>query len=417
MYSYRRKSPKLAALLVAVTVAALLPAGAAAADPQDDKKRIDAEVAQAESILEGATERAQEAARQLVAANGAMPAAEELVVETKGEVVAAQVHAETARQRADEASAAVDAAEDRFAAADARLRAGQAEVAKMASAAYKGSGITNLNVLMGATAGDMIDRFGYVDRVVEGQQETVRTYLDALAEARREQNEATVAQAAADSAALDAEEALDEAAAAQQRAEDAAAEVADLVAQRESALRVAEEERSASLQKYEDAKAEAAKIEKALREWEAKKKAAAEQAKLQAGQLLIPVRGVKTSDFGNRFDPYYKVWQLHAGVDLAAPGGTPIHAAADGEVIMAGWNGGYGNYTCISHGRSGGKALSTCYGHQSQILVHAGQRVRRGQTIGRVGTTGASTGNHVHFEVRLNGTPVQPLTWLPQCLC
>ncbi|NUT07394.1 MAG: M23 family metallopeptidase [Hamadaea sp.] len=118
-----------------------------------------------------------------------------------------------------------------------------------------------------------------------------------------------------------------------------------------------------------------------------------------------------------RYDPYYHVWQLHAGVDLAADGGTPIYAAADGVVSYAGWAGGYGNYTCVRHGRSGGKTMSTCYGHQSRILVSDGQRVRQGQLIGRVGTTGASTGNHLHFEVRLDGRPVNPLPYLPGCLC
>lgn len=131
----------------------------------------------------------------------------------------------------------------------------------------------------------------------------------------------------------------------------------------------------------------------------------------------MPVHGWKSSNYGMRFDPVYKVYQLHAGIDVAAGGGQPIVAAADGKVVRAGWAGGNGNYTCISHGIYQGKGLATCYGHQSQILVHVGQTVRRGELIGRVGTTGASTGNHLHFEVRLNGSPIQPLTWLPGCLC
>jgi murein DD-endopeptidase MepM/ murein hydrolase activator NlpD len=114
-----------------------------------------------------------------------------------------------------------------------------------------------------------------------------------------------------------------------------------------------------------------------------------------------------------RFDPYYRVWQLHPGVDLAAPGGTPIYAAGDGRVVQAGWRGGYGNYTCIYHGMYQGKGLSTRYGHQAAILVQVGQRVGRGDLIGRVGTTG----DHLHFEVRVDGTPVQPLNWLDPCLC
>ncbi|SCG69361.1 M23 family metallopeptidase [Micromonospora inositola] len=125
-----------------------------------------------------------------------------------------------------------------------------------------------------------------------------------------------------------------------------------------------------------------------------------------------PLSGRLTSEFGTRFDPYYHVWQLHPGVDLAAPIGTPIVAVADGRVSRAGWYGGYGNYTCIDHGRADGQRLSTCYGHQSKLLVSPGQRVRAGQVIGLVGSTGASTGPHLHFEVRLGGRPVDPLPWI-----
>ena len=131
----------------------------------------------------------------------------------------------------------------------------------------------------------------------------------------------------------------------------------------------------------------------------------------------MPTVGWKSSDFGMRYDPYYKVWQLHAGVDIAAPIGQSIYAAADGRVVYAGWSNGYGNYTCVSHGYYERSDLSTCYGHQSAILVSIGQSVRRGQVIGRVGSTGASTGSHLHFEVRRGGSPVQPLDWLPGCFC
>ncbi|MDZ5443368.1 peptidoglycan DD-metalloendopeptidase family protein [Micromonospora sp. 4G57] len=130
------------------------------------------------------------------------------------------------------------------------------------------------------------------------------------------------------------------------------------------------------------------------------------------GSLGLPLRGRLTSRFGTRLDPYFHVWQLHPGVDLAAPVGTPIVAAADGRVTRAGWYGGYGNYTCLDHGRADGQRLSTCYGHQSRLLVSVGQRVRAGQVIGLVGSTGASTGPHLHFEVRLGGRAVDPLPWL-----
>jgi murein DD-endopeptidase MepM/ murein hydrolase activator NlpD len=99
---------------------------------------------------------------------------------------------------------------------------------------------------------------------------------------------------------------------------------------------------------------------------------------------------------------------MHEGIDLGAPYGTPIAAAAAGVVIYAGWLGGYGNLTVIDHG--GG--LATAYGHQSSIVVGVGQSVARGEIIGYVGSTGHSTGPHLHFEVRVNGQPVDPLGYL-----
>jgi murein DD-endopeptidase MepM/ murein hydrolase activator NlpD len=130
------------------------------------------------------------------------------------------------------------------------------------------------------------------------------------------------------------------------------------------------------------------------------------------GRLRRPVPGRIGSPFGNRFDPYYHVWQLHAGVDMAAAFGADIVAAATGRVARAGWAGGYGNYTCIDHGQFDGQRLTTCYAHQSAILVRPGQQVTAGQTIGRIGSTGASTGPHLHVEVRLGGRPVDPAPWI-----
>ena len=120
--------------------------------------------------------------------------------------------------------------------------------------------------------------------------------------------------------------------------------------------------------------------------------------------LIWPVPGASmTSGFG------YRWGRLHAGIDLAAPTGTPIHAAKSGDVIFAGWMDGYGNAVIIDHG--GG--LSTLYGHQSRLGTSEGQRVSQGETIGYVGSTGHSTGPHCHFETRIDGTPENPLRYLP----
>jgi murein DD-endopeptidase MepM/ murein hydrolase activator NlpD len=124
-------------------------------------------------------------------------------------------------------------------------------------------------------------------------------------------------------------------------------------------------------------------------------------------RFIWPVNGSVGSGFGPRIHPISGGSRMHTGVDIGASSGTPIKAADDGVVVMAGPNGGYGNWTLIDHG--GG--LATGYGHQSSIGVSRGQRVSRGQVIGRVGSTGASTGPHLHWEVRVNGNPVDPMRW------
>ncbi len=121
-----------------------------------------------------------------------------------------------------------------------------------------------------------------------------------------------------------------------------------------------------------------------------------------SGALIWPINGAFTSPFGFRWG------RLHAGVDLAAPEGTPIRAADGGTVVLAGWTGGYGNYTCIAHGG----ALTTCYAHQSRYGTSVGANVSQGQVIGYVGNTGHSFGAHLHFETRVNGTPVNPMGYL-----
>jgi murein DD-endopeptidase MepM/ murein hydrolase activator NlpD len=121
-----------------------------------------------------------------------------------------------------------------------------------------------------------------------------------------------------------------------------------------------------------------------------------------SGQLIWPVNGPVVSPFGQRWG------RLHAGVDIAVGAGTPIRAADGGRVVLMGWVGGYGNYTCIQHTGS----LSTCYAHQSSFGTSNGAAVSQGQVIGSVGCTGHCFGDHLHFETRVNGSPVDPMGYL-----
>ena len=121
-----------------------------------------------------------------------------------------------------------------------------------------------------------------------------------------------------------------------------------------------------------------------------------------SGSLIWPVNGPLVSGFGMRWG------RLHAGIDISAGSGTPIRAADSGRVVLLGWMGGYGNYTCIQHTAS----LSTCYAHQSGYATSQGASVNQGQVIGYVGCTGHCFGDHLHFETRVGGSPVNPLGYL-----
>ena len=120
------------------------------------------------------------------------------------------------------------------------------------------------------------------------------------------------------------------------------------------------------------------------------------------GGWIWPVNGTFTSPFGFRWG------RMHEGIDIAAPEGTPIRAAQAGNVAIAAYTGGYGNYTCVDHG----SGLSSCYAHQSSYAVSVGDSVAQGEVIGYVGNTGSSTGPHLHFEIRVNGGAVDPMGYL-----
>lgn len=122
----------------------------------------------------------------------------------------------------------------------------------------------------------------------------------------------------------------------------------------------------------------------------------------------VPSSHYITSSYGNRLHPTLKVWKFHTGIDIGASSGKDIIAAASGKVIFSGWYGGYGNFIMVDHG--GG--IVSCYGHASKLISKKGDIVKRGQVIAKIGSTGRSTGPHLHFEVRENGDYVNPMNYL-----
>lgn len=171
--------------------------------------------------------------------------------------------------------------------------------------------------------------------------------------------------------------------------------------------------------------AEQAELERASKELQATiKRLLAEKRKLaqaknpgqketvyyRGGKLAwpLPVAGKITSSFGTRIHPVFKTKTTHTGIDISAPKGTAINAADAGEILYTGWLRGYGQVVIVDHGAN----LTTVYAHMSKIEATEGEKVRRGQLIGRVGSTGVSTGNHLHFETRVNGEAVNPMRYL-----
>jgi murein DD-endopeptidase MepM/ murein hydrolase activator NlpD len=268
---------------------------------------------------------------------------------------------------------------------------------------YENGDLSYLNVLMAARSfSEFVERWEDLRLLIAANQRAVR---------ERRAAEQRVAAVEADlertKLELDSEQEL------QQQAR---SQLGSLAAERQNLVAFAAEQRrhaAAQVAQMEDlSAAEEAYLEGLIqereRELEAQRKAAGIAGGFESeggpGSFSWPVTGTITSPFGWRSNPFGGAPEFHQGLDIAAPTGTTVTAAAGGTVLMAQWYGGYGNYILIDHG--GG--YSTGYGHLSAIYVSANQTVARGQAIGAVGSTGQSTGPHLHFEIRINGKPVDP---------
>ncbi len=397
---------KATAVLLTATALGVGTAPASAAPPRD-RGTVRQQLVQASAALSNSTEavrRAQlaldQVARQLPAAQSRLRTAREAEATATAQYEIATATTDAAQLAALKAGRAHELAKQQ--ALDA-----QAELDGYASAAYRTGPTKMLSfVLVWQSPADLARG----NEIIRRQAQERSKVINAVTAAR---GRAAQLSADAHSRAVQANSAREHAAgllAARSSAATTAAatqrQIAALVANRDSALRAARAARATEEKRYADLQAQSDATAGRLRA------TAGLANRAVNGRLSWPVRGVITSEYGYRLDPVFGVYRLHAGLDIAAPGGRPITAADAGVVVSAGWAGGYGNYTCISHGTAAGRSLATCYAHQSAISVRAGDQVGSGQQIGRVGTTGASTGNHLHFEVRIDGTPVNPLDWL-----
>jgi murein DD-endopeptidase MepM/ murein hydrolase activator NlpD len=445
--------------------AVLAPTGiAAAAGP--DREEVEQRQEQVERGLEQSREDLAHVNSALVAASqrleqlrGQLPAARQAVADAEAE-------AEAARQRDAELAVELELAEAAVVAAGLELdqRTSEADetekvVAGVARDVYQGSGFTPLTILVEANSAseyaDMISFAGIARRSQEQALSRLRVQQSDIrnAEARLEAErvrvddlkalaaEQVLVTQAAEQAARDAQAELEGLVEAEDQAVKAfaaakAAEEADIRALQaeESELErqlaaIAEAERQAELERQRQAEAERQRQAELERQRQAEIRRQQEeaarnnrppppppapvpappayQAPAGNGQLLRPTDTRITSSFGYRIHPILGYNRLHSGTDFGGPCGVPVRAAADGTIVSAGWGGGYGNLTVITHGNG----LATAYAHLSSYAVTSGS-VSRGQVIGYIGTTGSSTGCHLHFEVRVSGIAVDPMGYL-----
>lgn len=257
---------------------------------------------------------------------------------------------------------------------------------------YENGQISYLDVLVGAADfRDFTTRVDILQRVLRQD-----TNLIAKVKAERELVIQTRAQLEQDRAAI-------------AELEKVAAEKKNIIEsrknERENVLSVAVNDRDSAERAYQELQDTSRRIERMIRNRESGTKDSAGST----GTMAWPIEGPITSPYGWRTHPIFGTARYHSGVDIGADFGDPIRAADGGVVIYADWMGGYGKAVIIDHG--GG--ITTLYGHNSELVVGEGQRVRKGQLIARAGATGYATGPHCHFEVRQNGSPVDPMGYLP----
>jgi murein DD-endopeptidase MepM/ murein hydrolase activator NlpD len=256
-------------------------------------------------------------------------------------------------------------------------------------AIYKSDTPDVLTVILEADGfAEMLDRYEYLQRIEERDSDIVARVREL-----RDETQETVRRIRA---------ARDEIAAKERELERTRLELE----REEAALADARDERQAALSQVEahieHLEGNISGLEDQIQEQLASASTALPAGPSSSSGMIWPVNGPVTSGFGMRWG------RMHEGVDISVPAGTPIHAAKSGVVAIAAPTGGYGNYTCINHG--GG--LSTCYAHQSSYAVGVGDSVSQGEVIGSVGCTGSCFGDHLHFEVRVNGSAVDPMGYL-----
>ncbi|HSJ19625.1 MAG TPA: peptidoglycan DD-metalloendopeptidase family protein [Nocardioidaceae bacterium] len=410
---------------------AAVPLAAADEDSRERKQRVEGDISQTLEHLDQSSAELASATRALQAAQAQLGKAQQKLAETRGELAVAVVLDKRMHKELERAVRRLRGARLELAKGQAELEAQEQVLGQIAVQNYQHGDPNLLGLAMVLSSQDpadlssqlnsvrnvldkesvTLDRLDATRVMLTVKQQEVEAAKEEVAEKRREAAENLVRKKALEAQAEEAEKAVSKMVGARLAAHNAAAEArrADL-----EMLRGLQQERD-RIADLLAARAEAARQRAAAAAAAANAAAATAAAEASAnsnGFLDMPVDGYITSHYGMRVHPIYKRLTLHDGTDFGASCGTPIRAAAGGEVLGVYYNAGYGKRVIIDHGFRRGVGLGTAYNHLSAYAAYEGQKVKRGDVIGFVGNTGYSTGCHLHFMVFENGATVNPMGWL-----
>ena len=396
-------------VLLTALATTLLLAGVAGGDPGVEKARLDARVGDLKAQAERAARSEGVLTSELSGITARVRAAESAVASEQAQLTALEASLAAERRQLAALEQKVTVQTTRLALLERQYNAALAVLERHLRAIYESDSPDLIAFALGTTSfSDLLDNLDLLNRIGR-QDERIASTLN------RTRIELERTRAATDQARRSAarSEALIASRTTAQRAttERIVAERNALAAaqsEKAGALSAVREDRASFVAEAESLEAESAAL--AAQIAAAQRAAAAAPAtspstpapSSSGGQLGWPAAGPVTSGFGSRWG------RMHEGIDIGVGSGTPVHAAAAGTVIYAGWMSGYGNIVVIDHGNG----LSTAYGHNSSLVVAQGASVGKGFVIALSGSTGHSTGPHVHFEVRVNGAPVDPLAYL-----
>ena len=390
-------------------------------DLEDRQKRVEKRIEQAHDHLELSSGRLVRATQRLATARADLAAARGMLGSARTDLTAAQVVDAQMQERLAQAVIDLDFARRAVTAGTAAVGRQRDSVASVISSIYTEGDpeLLAFAALLGAhTPGDLIRQQGVRD-VIVGRE--TRAYDDLSAAEKLLGAQEGQVEAARGEVATKAREAAEHVVTLERLEAEAQAakdDVVRLVADRRAASAEARNAKAADRKELAELKKEDERIERMLAErarrarLRALREQRSEPPASSGGFLGLPTAGAVSSSFGMRIHPILGYARFHDGTDFAAACGSPLYAAADGRVISSYYQSAYGNRLIVDSGYQRGVGLAEIYNHAISYTVGVGDSVQRGQVIGYVGSTGWSTGCHLHFTVMVNGQPVDPMGWL-----